>query len=215
MKYPLIILDFDGTIADTQRTIVRTFRMSMESLGLPVRSPEECAATIGMTLEVGYRTMFPDLSEDGILECAATYRRIFEENKKALTPEMFPGVKETLGALGSDGHVLTIASSRHRASIEEFLEGFGVRGLFPYILGAGDVSRSKPDPEPVLKTLSDLGRDASEALVVGDMPFDVLMGKRAGTAACGVTYGNSSRADLLASGADHVIDSFAELLPIA
>ena len=46
------------------------------------------------------------------------------------------------------------------------------------------------------------------------MPVDILMGSRAGARTCGVTYGNASRADLLAAGADHIIDDIAELLAI-
>lgn len=214
MRHKLIIFDFDGTIADTRSTIVRTFRMTMEKLRLPLASEEACAATIGLPLEKGFATLLPDLPEERVRECAATYRALFEENKSELLPQMFPGVGVTLRSLASEGRALTIASSRHRASIEEFLRNFGVRDFFPYILGAGDVSKAKPDPEPVLRTLADLKFRAEDAMVVGDMPFDILMGKRAGAAACGVTYGNSTRSDLLDAGADFVIDSFPALLGI-
>ncbi len=89
-----------------------------------------------------------------------------------------------------------------------------IDGFITYILGADNVRLAKPDPEPVLKTLSDLGFAAGEALVVGDMPVDILMGKRAGSLTCGVTYGNSTRDALLAAGADYVIDDFGSLLPL-
>ena len=63
----------------------------------------------------------------------------------------------------------------------------------------------------VLKTLKDLSFLPSEALVVGDMPVDIEMGKRAGAKTCGVTYGNSGRAALEAAEADYIIDSITEL----
>ena len=80
------------------------------------------------------------------------------------------------------------------------------------ILGADDVARAKPDPEPVLQTLRSLKIPVSETLVVGDMPVDILMGARAGARTCAVTYGNASAADLRAAGADVLIDDFAQLL---
>ena len=80
------------------------------------------------------------------------------------------------------------------------------------VLGADGVTNAKPHPEPVLKTLSALGFSPEEAIVVGDMPVDILMGKGAGTRTCGVTYGNSCREDLSAAGADMIIDNFSELL---
>ena len=82
------------------------------------------------------------------------------------------------------------------------------------MLGADDVTKAKPDPEPVLLTLRKLGFSASRTLVVGDMPFDILMGRGAGAKTCGVTYGNSSREELQVSGADYVIDDFANLLDL-
>ncbi len=82
------------------------------------------------------------------------------------------------------------------------------------MLGAEDVTHAKPNPEPVLKTLEHFGLSGAETLVVGDMPVDIQMGLGAGAFTCGVTFGNSSREELLKAGAHHVIDSFNELLSI-
>ncbi|MBP5521814.1 MAG: HAD hydrolase-like protein, partial [Bacteroidales bacterium] len=49
---------------------------------------------------------------------------------------------------------------------------------------------------------------------VGDMPVDILMGRRAGVLTCGVSYGNSSREALLEAGADYLIDDFPSLINI-
>ena len=74
------------------------------------------------------------------------------------------------------------------------------------------MTKHKPDPEPVLMTLEKLNIDASETLVVGDMPVDILMGKGAGCTTCGVTYGNATREELVEAGADNIIDEFSALL---
>ena len=62
--------------------------------------------------------------------------------------------------------------------------------------------------------LRDLATDASDAIVVGDMPVDIQMGKSAGVRTCGVSFGNSGREALLRAGADYVIDDFSELITI-
>jgi phosphoglycolate phosphatase len=80
------------------------------------------------------------------------------------------------------------------------------------VLGADDVQKGKPDPEPVNKTLEKFGYKPEEAIVVGDTVFDVRMGLNAGVRACGVTYGNGSRESL--SEANWLIDDFAQLLEI-
>ena len=77
-----------------------------------------------------------------------------------------------------------------------------------------DVTKHKPDPEPVLQTLRMMHMDASLTLVVGDMPVDILMGSRAGCKTCAVTYGNATREELEEAGADYIIHNMAELLQL-
>jgi phosphoglycolate phosphatase len=81
-----------------------------------------------------------------------------------------------------------------------------------YIVGADDVTLPKPNAEPVLKILSALGISATETIVVGDMPVDILMGANAGTLTCGVTYGNATREQLEEAGANYIINDMAQLL---
>ena len=210
----LIIFDFDGTLGDTRANIVRTMQDTMRTLDLPMRGEAEIAATIGLPLEKGFGQLFPGLSGEEHAHCAATYREIFNKNLKILTPGLFPGVKDTLERLAATGRTLTVASSRSSASLNGFLRDMGISGFVSYVLGADNVSKAKPDPEPVLKTLRELGFNAGDSLVVGDMPVDIMMGARAGAHTCAVTWGNASREDLEASGAEHVIDSMPELFNV-
>lgn len=210
----LIILDFDGTLGDTRANIVLTMRQTLQRLGYPLAEEDEIASTIGLPLEEGFRQLLPELPEDKALECALTYRDIFEVNRKKLVPKLFPGVKETLFRLREKGYVLTVASSRSSLSLNGFLGDMEIAEYVSYVLGADSVKMAKPHPEPVLRTMEDLGYTAAETLVVGDMPVDILMGKGAGTLTCGVTYGNSSREDLAASGADFIIDGIGALIDV-
>ena len=212
MDIRLIIFDFDGTIGDTRRNVVVTMQQTLEELHLPERSEEACAATIGIPLEGCFRELLPDASEEVILECAATYRRIFEINKERMSPQPFPHVAETLAKLHGQGVKMTIATSRGLESVKDLLTGMGLIQYFDYLLGADSVTKHKPDPEPVLQTLRDMGIDASQTLVVGDMPVDILMGSRADCKTCGVPYGNASREELQEAGADYIIDDFSELI---
>lgn len=108
----------------------------------------------------------------------------------------------------------TIATSRNTASLNDFLAKLNLAGYFSYVLGGDDTALLKPHPEPVLKTLKDLSFEAGQTLVVGDMPFDIEMGKGAGTYTCGVTYGNSTKSQLIEAGADFIIDDIRDLSDI-
>ena len=210
----LIIFDFDGTLGDTRANIVLTMRNTLEHLGYSVPDEETIVATIGVPLEKGFEQMYPGLSPADVARCAQTYREIFEKNRKVLVPNLFPGVKETLATLKEAGYVLTVASSRSYGSLKEFLREMDIAPFISYVLGANSVTHAKPHPEPVLKTMEDLGYKADETLVVGDMPVDIQMGKGAGAHTCAVTYGNASRADLVAAGADLIIDDFSQMLTL-
>lgn len=214
MKPRLIIFDFDGTLGDTRKNIVRTFQATMRRLGLDVRDEAVCTRTIGLTLRDGFLAMYPNMDSAEADRCVAKYREIYFEDIDANIPDLFEHVAETLRTLYDQGYTLSIASSRSSPSLRLFIERAGVAHYFTYILGADNVTRHKPDPEPVEKTLRELAVEPSEAIVVGDMPVDILMARNAGVRAVGVSYGNATREELLASGADYVIDDFAELLSI-
>ena len=208
----LIIFDFDGTLGDTRRNIVTTMQMTAAELGLPERTDNECASTIGLPLDGCFEALYPNESKETIRQCADTYRRIFQENLQTMKPQAFPKVIETLSSLKRQGYTLTIASSRWHKSLSELTHDLRIADCISYLVGADDVENAKPNPEPVLKTLSATGFDASETLVVGDMNVDILMGVHAGAKTCGVTYGNGTRRELEEAGADYIIDSFDELM---
>ena len=210
----LIILDFDGTLADTRELIVRTNQEVQRQMHYPVLAEAQIVSTIGLPLKEGILAMFPELPQEEIPAWVVTYRAVFDQLKNQIIPGVFPHVRETLAALVEAGCRCTVASSRGTASLTDFLRDMGLAPCISYVLGADDVKRAKPHPEPVLKTLKDLSIDAADALVVGDMPVDIQMGLGAGAHTCGVTYGNSNRPALLAAGAHAVIDDFAELLRI-
>jgi HAD superfamily hydrolase (TIGR01662 family) len=207
----MVILDFDGTLADTAAVIIRTMQATISELELPFRTDEQCAAMIGLRLVEIPSVLFPECSIEGDIY-ARTYRRLFHEFNTEDAVRIYPNVVDTLKTLMSKGIILTIASSRSHASLSEYVENLGLSSLISYILGADDVDKGKPDPEPVNRTLKRFGISPEETIVVGDTSFDIQMGKNAGTRTCGVTYGNGSRESL--SDADRIIDDFGKLLNI-
>lgn len=210
----LVIFDFDGTLGDTCANIIKTMQDTFRTLSYPVAGEDAIRATIGLPLEESFRVLLPGQPEAAILECARVYREIFELNRKELVPGLFPHVVETLRTLQERGFVLSVATSRRSRSLTGFLHDMGIAGFISYQVCADMVEKAKPDPEAVLKTLRELGVAAADALVVGDMPVDILMGRGAGVKTCGVTYGNGSRESLAAAGADWIIDDISELLAL-
>lgn len=206
----LIILDFDGTLADTRQLIIETMQQTIQVLGLTPCTDEQCASMIGLPLKQAFTDLIPMSDEMGN-HCVDTYRRIFSENNATYVIPTFPNVIDTLIRLSSEGYILTIASSRSRKSLLDFVHTMHLEEIFSYILGADDVIHAKPHPEPVLRTLEVFGCSPEEALVVGDTKYDIEMGRRAGTRTCAVTYGNGSLQELKEAGADFMVDDFKDI----
>ena len=214
MTPKLIIFDFDGPLGDTRHNIIITMQRTMRMVGLSVKSDEECAATIGLTLEKSFQSLYPDMDSEMADRCVAAYRDIFLESVEELTPQLFPGVADTLARLDAMGIKMSVASSRQSQSLLLFLENMGILHYFPYVLGSDNVTKHKPDPEPVLKTLRELDYNPSDTIVVGDMPVDVAMAHGADVRAIAVTFGNATREELVESNADYIIDDFTKILEI-
>ncbi len=209
----IVILDFDGTIADTRPVILNTFHRTLDAMNLPQHSDDEIAATIGLPLIKAFPTLEP-MNKEMAAVCTATYRRIFEDVNAEIGVPMFPHVADTLRQMHDKGCILTIATSRGYKSAAEFIRNFHLDDIITFIIAAEDVKHAKPDAEPVEKTLKHYGLKPEDAVVIGDTHFDILMGRNAGCATIGVTYGNGSRESLVEAGADYVVDDFAETLLI-
>ncbi|MQN81964.1 HAD family hydrolase [Prevotella copri] len=222
MKY--IIFDFDGTIGDSQSLIVKTLQDTMRAKKMEVKSDEACAKTIGLRLDEAFVSLFGMSAEEG-MECAATYREIFLDNKKTMIVQPFPHVIETLRELHRQGFILGMASSRNHCSLDGYVKQMQLEDIFSSIVAGDDVGHVKPAPDMVFMALGemkgmknpvtsaeagDVEDMLDEVLVVGDMTFDVDMAHNAGCKACAVTYGNGTREQL--ASAEFIIDDFAELL---
>ena len=211
--YPtLYILDFDGTLADTGGIIRASMHHAFAALGLPDRTDADCDTTIGLPLEVGFARLFPDASAGDLpARYVAIYRRRFDELNVPGAVPLFPKVAETLESLRARGARIAIASSRHRRTLDIFVRDLGLSPWIDAVLGGEDAPRPKPDPALVLKVQCRFGADPASTVVVGDTPYDMEMGRRAGCRVIGATYGYGARKALIDAGADALLGDFATL----
>lgn len=209
----LVIWDFDGTLADTRGVILATFGALWEERALGVCDLDAVRAAIGLPLS----DVLADLSgigdADGVAGLVADYRRIFAELVPTMA-ELFPGIAELLGRVTDDGRAQAITTSRGRASLEPMLDAFGITDRFAVILTDEDVERPKPDPEMARRAIASAGVDATRSLLVGDTIYDLEMGRGAGAATCGVTWGNQTVDTLLTVQPDHLVDTVDELAKV-
>lgn len=209
MALKCLIFDFDGTLADTSACIVRTMSGTLEEMGLPVVSPEEIRNVIGLALKDSLRKG-AHVPEERVDEAVDIYHRIFKEiAEESVT--LFPGVKETVEALHSEGYMLAVATSRGYDSLNHLMGLLGIRDLFSVLSTVECAGRPKPAPDTVNHVLEKMSLRPDEVLVIGDTTYDILMGAAAGCATCGVSYGNHSAAQLQSADPDWIVGDIREL----
>lgn len=211
MKYKFLIFDFDGTLADTNEGIVRTFQETFRKMGKTVPPVEAITATIGRSLRDGFTDALPELSAEEADKAVEIYREIFPSIAFPLI-SAFPGIVEMLRELKTRGLKMAVATSRSHHSLETLAEQIGVIDFFKGMFGAEDVVNHKPAPDLVNLIISKYGLRRDDVLVIGDANFDILMGHAAGCAVCAVSWGNQSAETLSALAPEYLVSTVPDLL---
>ncbi|MEO9891692.1 HAD family hydrolase [Aurantibacter sp.] len=212
MKYKTLILDFDGTLADTKESIIRTMKFVAHSFNLQNVDENLIESLIGLPLKTTFEKAF-SLDEKLIEEATLIYREHYNEIVID-TISLFDGVKETLLDFHSKGINLTVASSKGKAALIKILKKQNIYDIFSFVGGEEDAKNKKPSPDIVNLIINKYNYQLSECLVVGDTIFDIEMGQRAYVDTCGVTYGNNTREKLEKQKPNYVIDDFRNLIEI-
>jgi HAD superfamily hydrolase (TIGR01509 family) len=209
-----VIFDFDGVLVNSEPLHFRAMRDSLAPEGIAIDAAEylrhyvayDDRSAIRLALQQHGRA----LDAGHIEEVTERKARVFAQLKGEVP--FFPGVRPLIRGLQRQVS-LAIASGARCAEIEDILDAGHVRQYFTAIVGADDVSRTKPDPEPYLEALrrlraqkSDL--EASECVVVEDTPPGIAAGRAAGMTVVGVAH-TYDAAQL--TGAHHVVPSLRRM----
>jgi pyrophosphatase PpaX len=124
------------------------------------------------------------------------------------------GVLDALASLHAEGRQLGVVTAKRRATLELAFEVLpDLRRFFDVTVAAEDTARHKPNPEPLLLALAELGADGDGAAYVGDSPFDLQAAKAAGIGSIAVTWGRiHSRERLERESPDALVETAEELL---
>jgi HAD superfamily hydrolase (TIGR01509 family) len=205
-----VLLDLDGTIADS---IDFFYGLACEVLAAANCAPPERAIVLESIAHgiVPHEKLLPADLPDREAFLARLYRDHWPTWIRRYGTEIEPlaGAVAAIGAIGERGLRLGLVTSS--SGELPFLDRWGIRAAFDVIVRRDDVSRIKPDPEPLVLALSRLELDSQDVLHVGDTPLDVRAGLAAGLPTIGVLTGAGTEAQLRDAGAAHVLGSIAEL----
>ncbi len=211
-RYELYLFDFDYTLADSSRGIVKCFTEVLAAAGFHDIVPARIKRTIGLTLEEAFSELTGEKDPAVLAEWRKQYVSFadtFMNNETFL----FPEVKELFNCLRSQGALIGIISTKYRYRIEDFLLRHFEELPVDIIIGGEDVKEAKPSPEGINTAIIRLGVNPSDVLYCGDSTVDARSAENAGVDFAGVLHGVTPKADLLRFPNVAIVDNLLQLLP--
>jgi phosphoglycolate phosphatase len=221
-KPQAILFDIDGTLISTGGAGTVAWRMAFEDLhGIPADIGEYTDA--GMTdPEVGRVTFRKVIGRDPTAEeMAALISKRSAYLPRAVSESkgyrVLKGVLETLEKLSQAGFLLGLTTGGVEAAAHIKLARANLNKYFGFGgYGSDSSNRTELTRKAIERAGVILGEpvDPKRVLVVGDTPLDIDAAHAAGAVAVGVASGSFSEEELRAAGADYVLGSLREELPL-
>jgi HAD superfamily hydrolase (TIGR01509 family) len=205
---PAAILDIDGTLVDTNyHHALAWYRAFLQSdKVLPIWRVHRHIGMGGDQLVAALAGEEFDAEHGDDVRTAekVLYTTLIEEVRP------FADARALLEHLKAQGHTVVLASSAKPEEVEHYLDLLDARDLADDWTHAGDVERTKPEPDLVAAAVEKAG--GGPAVMVGDSTWDCEAAKRAGIATVAVLTGGFSEAELREAGATAVFASLSDLL---
>mgnify|MGYP001351672206 CR=1 FL=1 len=201
-----VLFDLDGTLVDSLPLILKTFQATMHQMDLHFNH-EEVLSTVGLPLH--------DICNHLAGSRGKELFNRYLEYQDAIHDDYlgeYQGTTEMLKSLKEKGYRLGIVTSKRHVMAERGIKLTGLDNFIETLVALEDAPRAKPEAEPVLKALDNIHATPKDAVYVGDSPFDIQCGKKAGVKTIGVTWGISSMAKLQKEAPNTIIDNWQQLL---
>ena len=210
----LVIFDVDGTLVDSQVSILASMEHAFTKAGRPVPSREDALGIVGLSLPEAMAVLAPDATRAEQLRLADDYRNGHTTHRETgatvANQALYDGALEAIHGLNDAGYILSAATGKSRRGLNRFLMTHGLDTMFMGTQTADDAP-SKPHPQMILNCLSATGIDPANAVMIGDTEYDMAMGRAAGCRTIGVNWGYHPRERVELGGAEQIVDTFEDL----
>lgn len=207
-NFDLIAFDWDGTLFDSTRIIVRCIQAAVLDVGGTVPTDKAAGYVIGLGLMQALAHAAPDVPPEKYPELGARYRHHYTANCNDLS--LFEGVLPLLDGLKARGHLLAVATGKSRRGLDEALQSVELKGVFDGSRTA-DETAGKPDPRMLHELMAQFDIPAERVLMVGDTTHDLQMAFNAACPSVGVSYGAHEPDAFVALAPRHIAHSVREL----
>ena len=208
-----ILLDLDGTLADTAQDLVFTLNQLLQTEGrrpLPFERVRPIVSNGSSALiEFGFGD---DLPADKFSQLTRAFLDIYQNHLTHKTV-LFPGMAELLETIEARGERWGVVTNKPSWLTDPLMEELGLAQRAACVVSGDTVEHKKPHPQPLLHACDLMGVTAAECLYVGDARRDMEAGQRAGMKTIAALFGYITDDDNPASwNADGMIEHPDEIL---
>lgn len=208
----LIIFDVDGTLVDSQASIVGSMTAAFRSLNLPVPHRRDILSIVGLSLPQAMARLAPDATAAMRDNLVQGYKDSYRDQRLALGAAhspLFPGARETLDRLlAVPEYLMGVATGKSMRGLNGVIDAHQLNRFF-VTRQVADHHPSKPHPSMIEAAIAEAGVSAADAVMIGDTSFDMDMAAAAGVTGLGVSWGYHDRSAL--TSAARIIDTFEQL----
>ncbi|MCX5617308.1 HAD family hydrolase [Bombella sp. TMW 2.2543] len=193
-RYPILLLDYDGTLAETRPAILRSLQEAFEDIGHtpPSRAYLQERLGKGDALQGFYQSIMEEgASVEEAQRYVAAYRSRYTQADEEET-YLYDGAHEVLHILQERGYRLVALSNKHGPTLRHSLARFHLEPFFEAVLGAEDDLPRKPQQEVFTQRVQRLfpGTSAHDFLMIGDTTADINFAQALGMDVCWASYGH-------------------------
>lgn len=210
-----VLFDLDGTLIDTAADFIRIIQQMCRDEQRPVVEAEIIRAQVSEGARAMVQLVYPemDVTDPVFLAHRQRFLNTYGDNIVVDT-NLFEGMYPLLEELEAHQIPWGIVTNKPRGLSELLLAALNLTERCAVLVCPEDVSKTKPDPEPMYLAAKQLNLEARDIIYVGDHPRDIDAGRNAEMYTILAAYGYlpvESRDDLLAWQADAIIQTVPEL----
>ena len=207
-----VIFDVDGTLIDSVDLHAQAWKETFKQHGKDIPY-EQLRHQMG---KGGDQLMPVFFSRDEVEELGdqmEKYRSKLFKREYLSRVRAFPDVRELFLRILADGKTIALATSAKEEELAVYKEIANISDLVNEETSADDAEKSKPHPDIFKAALEKLGDvKPTEALVVGDTPYDAEAAIKLSLRTIGLLSGGFREDELLSAGANLIFQDPSDLL---
>lgn len=210
-----VLFDLDGTLIDTAADFIRIIQQMCRNEDRTVVEADLIRTQVSEGARAMVKLVYPELEVDDPIFLAHRQRFLDLYGADiAVNTDLFEGMYPLLEQLEQNNIPWGIVTNKPRGLSESLLKALNLTERCAVLVCPEDVSKTKPDPEPMYLAAKQINIAPEQCIYVGDHPRDIDAGRHANMYTILAAYGYlplQHKDDLAAWQADAIVNNVVEL----